>query len=151
VQAIQPHAHARAREVQIRADPPGATRRTLLAIGDWDSHWQDVYRFADAVWLAAGTKIVAEFTFDNSAANRRNPDTSVKRVTWGVTASDEMGHAWIQVLTRSEADRRALAAAFRKKQLDEDIIGYETRIRLRPDDPTLRDDAALLYLAADNR
>ena len=150
VEAIQPHAHARAREVRITADLPGASQRTLLAIRDWDAHWQDVYRLATPIWLPAGTRLVAEFTFDNSATNRRNPDAPLKRVTWGVTASDEMGHAWIQVLTRSEADRRVLAADFRKKQLDEDIVGYETRIRLRPDDPTLRDDAALLYLAAEN-
>jgi tetratricopeptide (TPR) repeat protein/mono/diheme cytochrome c family protein len=147
VQAIQPHAHARAREVQITAELPDATGRTLLAIRDWDSHWQDVYRFAAPVWLPAGTTLVTTFTFDNSAANRRNPDTPAKRVTWGVTSSDEMGHAWIQVLTRSEHDRRVLAADFRLKQLAEDITGYETRIRLRPEDSTLRDDVALLYLA----
>jgi Flp pilus assembly protein TadD len=150
VQAVQPHAHARARQVRIRAELPDATTRTLIAIDDWDSHWQDLYRLTAPFWLPAGTRLVTEFTFDNSAGNRRNPDTPLKRISWGVTASDEMGHAWIQVLTRSEADRRTLAADFRKKQLDEDIVGYETRIRLRPDDPTLRDDAALLYLAANN-
>src|SRR5262245_27362514 len=150
IQALQPHAHARAHQVRLTAELPDASRRTLIAIDDWDSHWQDVYRFAQPFWLPAGTRLVTEFTFDNSAANRRNPDTPLKRVSWGVTASDEMGHAWIQVLTRSEADRRALAADFRNKQLDEDIVGYETRIRLRPDDPTLRDDVALLYLAANN-
>jgi tetratricopeptide (TPR) repeat protein len=148
VQAVQPHAHARARQVRITAELPDRTKRTLIAIGDWDSHWQDLYRFASPFWLPAGTRLVTEFSFDNSATNRRNPDTPVKRVSWGVTSSDEMGHAWIQVLTRSEADRHVLESDFRKKQLDEDIIGYETRIRLRPDDPTLRDDAALLYLAA---
>jgi len=148
VQAVQPHAHARAREVRITAELPDATTRTIIAIGDWDSHWQDVYHFAAPFWLPAGTRLVTEFTFDNSAANRHNPDTPVKRISWGVTSSDEMGHAWIQVLTRSETDRRMLAADFRLKQLDEDTTGYETRIRLRPDDPTLRDDVALLYLAA---
>jgi len=148
VQAVQPHAHARARQVRITAELPDGTKRTLIAISDWDSHWQDLYRFASPFWLPAGTRLVTEFTFDNSAANRRNPDTPVKHVSWGVTSSDEMGHAWIQVLTRSEADRRTLESDFRKKQLDEDIVGYETRIHVRPDDPTLRDDAALLYLAA---
>jgi tetratricopeptide (TPR) repeat protein/mono/diheme cytochrome c family protein len=148
VQAVQPHAHARARQVRITAELPDGTKRPLIAIGDWDSHWQDVYRFASPFWLPAGTRLVTEFTFDNSATNRRNPDMPVKRVSWGVTSSDEMGHAWIQVMTRSEADRHTLESDFRKKQLDEDIIGYETRIHLRPDDPTLRDDAALLYLAA---
>lgn len=147
VEAIQPHAHARARDVRVTAKLPGATERTLLAIKDWDSHWQDVYRFAAPTWLPAGTTLVATFTFDNSAANRRNPDAPPKHVTWGVTSSDEMGHAWIQVLTRSDRDRRVLAADFRLKQLAEDITGYETRIRLRPDDSTLRDDVALLYLA----
>jgi tetratricopeptide (TPR) repeat protein len=150
VEAVQPHAHARARQVRIRAELPDATTRTLIAIDDWDSHWQDLYRFAAPLWLPAGTRLVTEFTFDNSASNRRNPDTPLKHVSWGVTASDEMGHAWIQVLTRSEADRRTLAADFRNKQLNEDIVGYETRIRIRPDDPTLRDDVALLYLAANN-
>jgi tetratricopeptide (TPR) repeat protein len=148
VEAVQPHAHARARQVRITAELPDGSKRTLISIDDWDSHWQDLYRYASPSWLPAGTRLVTEFTFDNSTANRRNPDTPVKRVSWGVTSSNEMGHAWIQVLTRSEADRHALESDFRKKQLAEDIIGYETRIRLRPDDPTLRDDAALLYLAA---
>jgi hypothetical protein len=58
-----------------------------------------------------------------------------------------MGHVWIQVLTRSPRDRSRLTSDFRPKQLAEDILAYETRIRRRPDDATLRDDIALMYLA----
>jgi tetratricopeptide (TPR) repeat protein/mono/diheme cytochrome c family protein len=147
VEAVQPHAHARARSVVVRAELPDRSGRTIIAISDWDSHWQDLYRLAKPFWLPSGTRLVTEFVFDNSAANRRNPDRPPRHVSWGVRASDEMGHAWIQVLTRDARDRRTLAADFRPKQLAEDIEGYETRIRLRPDDPTLHDDVALMYLA----
>jgi tetratricopeptide (TPR) repeat protein len=147
VEAVQPHAHARARAVVVRAVLPDQSVRTIISIDDWDSHWQDLYRLSRPFWLPAGTRLVTEFVFDNSAANRRNPDQPPRRVSWGVRSSDEMGHAWIQVLTRNARDQRALATDFRPKQLSEDIEGYETRIRQRPDDSTLRDDVALMYLA----
>src|SRR6185369_3301400 len=40
VEAVQPHAHARARSVVVRAELPDRSGRTILAISDWDSHWQ---------------------------------------------------------------------------------------------------------------
>ena len=64
---------------------------------------------------------------------------------WGFKSSDEMGDVWVQVMTRTEADRVRLVADFRRKATAEDVIGYETRIRMDPDNAVLHDDAAVLY------
>ena len=72
-----------------------------------------------------------EYRYDNSADNPRNVQQPPQRVRWGQRSNDEMGDFWIQVLTRDDRDLDTLAAAFRPKQLAEDIVGYEARIRHR--------------------
>jgi len=44
------------------------------------------------------------FTYDNSAANPRNPNRPPKRVTFGQTSSSEMGSVWLQVLPSTPGD-----------------------------------------------
>jgi Tfp pilus assembly protein PilF len=57
-----------------------------------------------------------------------------------------MGDVWIQVMTRSEGDRRRLVQDFRRKAAAEDIVGYETQLAVSPANAPLHDDVALLYL-----
>jgi tetratricopeptide (TPR) repeat protein len=57
-----------------------------------------------------------------------------------------MGDLWIQVMTRNDRDRVLLNEQVRRKMLTEDIVGYETRLRLEGDRVPLHDDAALIYL-----
>ena len=104
--AIHPHAHYRAREIKAFADLPGGARRPLIHITDWDFDWQDVYRYVTPVVLPRGTTITMEYTFDNSAANRRNPDRPPRRILWGQNSSDEMADLWLQVLTPAAQDAR---------------------------------------------
>jgi tetratricopeptide (TPR) repeat protein/mono/diheme cytochrome c family protein len=146
VHAIQPHAHARAREVQAWATLPDGARRPLIAIRRWDVHWQDQYRYAAPFWLPAGTRLDMEYVFDNADTNPRNPDRPVKRVMWGWRSSDEMGDVWVQVMTRSEEDRRRLDRDVRRKMAEEDAIGSEAIVRREPDHVDLRNDAAQLSL-----
>jgi tetratricopeptide (TPR) repeat protein len=146
VHALQPHSHYRAVEVRATATLPDGTTRTLISIPRWDFAWQDVYRLAAPFWLPAGTRLRTEYVFDNSAANRRNPETPPKRARWGFKSSDEMGDVWIQVLTRTESDRLKLVRDFRPKDAAEEAVGYEMQIAAAPDDAALHDDAALLYL-----
>ncbi len=146
VQAIQPHAHYRAREVNAWAAQPGGARRPLIRIGQWDFNWQDQYRYAAPFWLPAGTRLEMEYVFDNSAANPRNPDRPPARVSWGWRSSDEMADVWIQVMTRSEQDRAQLVRDVRRKMALEDVVGCETLILRQPDYADLRNDAAALYL-----
>jgi Flp pilus assembly protein TadD len=146
VQALQPHAHYRARDVRGDATLPDGTVRRLLHIGDWDFRWQHVYRYVKPLHLPKGTRLAMRYVYDNSSANARNPEHPPKRARWGQRSSDEMGDLWIQVLARSEADLVKLAREFRQKVAAEDVIGYETEIERSPSDAGLRDTVAMLYL-----
>jgi tetratricopeptide (TPR) repeat protein len=146
VQSVQPHAHYRARELRAWATLPDGTRRWLIVIRNWDFNWQDLYQYSQPLHLPAGTKLEMEYVFDNSAANLRNPDRPPKHVLWGFRTSDEMGDLFVQVMTRTEADRERLDGNFHRKGLAEDAVGLETEIKVNPDLSTLHNDAALIYL-----
>jgi Flp pilus assembly protein TadD/mono/diheme cytochrome c family protein len=146
VLALQPHAHYRARDIRGDAALPDGRAVPLIAIRDWDFRWQHVYRFVTPLRLPKGTVLSMTYTYDNSEANARNPERPPKRARWGQRSSDEMGDLWIQVLTRSDADLATLETEFRRKVAAEDVNGYEMEIERHPDDPGLRDTAAMLYL-----
>lgn len=144
--AVQPHSHYRAREVRAMAEPPGGRAQPIIGITRWDFAWQDVYRLAHPTWVAAGTRLTSEYIFDNSAGNPRNPEQPPARAVWGFKSSDEMADVWIQVLTRSEADRDRLLTDFGRKMIAEDLVGTELQLALAPANVPLRNDAALLHL-----
>ena len=146
VHAVQPHAHYRARDVRAWADMPDGTRRWLIRVARWDFNWQDQYRYSAPFWLPAGTTIRTEIVFDNSSENPRNPNRPPVRVSWGWRSSDEMGDVWVQVMTRTEADRARLSRDIRRKMAAEDAIGCEVLIAREPNHADLRNDAALLYM-----
>ena len=146
VHAIQPHAHYRARRVDVWATSPVGARRPLLRIDDWDFNWQDDYRYASPVWLPAGTTIAMEYTFDNSADNPRNPSDPPTHVSWGWRSSDEMADVWLQVITRTAADRDRLQSDVDSKMLTEDTVGGELLVNQHPDYVALRNDVALTYM-----
>jgi tetratricopeptide (TPR) repeat protein len=146
VQAVQPHAHLRAREVRAWADLPDGSRRWLILVRQWDFKWQDQYRYAQPFWLPAGTALHLEYVYDNSADNPHNPDMPPRRVVWGFRSSDEMGDVWVQLLARTDADRVRLFGETDRKMTAESIVGLETQIAVRPDYAAIRNDVAVLYI-----
>ena len=89
-----------------------------------------------------------QYTYDNSAANPRNPNTPPKRVTFGQTSSSEMGSLWIQVLPRSHADLVRLDRDFAPKVLADDIAGDEKWLEMNPGDARLHAELAMCYSEA---
>ena len=147
LRAIQPHAHTRARSVRVWADVPGQPSSELLRIADWDFRWQDRYVWRAPVPLPAGSTISMRYAFDNSAANPRHPGGAPRDVQWGWRTSDEMADVWLQVMTATAGDRRALAAAAAIKMQREDIVGSEALVARQPDHVALRNDLAMLYMS----
>ncbi|MBI3491721.1 MAG: tetratricopeptide repeat protein, partial [Acidobacteria bacterium] len=150
VYGVQPHAHFRAREIKGLATLPDGTTKWLIYIRDWDFNWQDVYRYTDPFLLPRGTTLSMQYTYDNSADNRRNPDRPPKRIRWGQNSADEMGDLWIQVLPHTTADRQRLATDFGPKVLAEDATGYETLLEADPGNARLHDAAAAIFLSLQN-
>ena len=118
VLGVYPHAHYLGRDVQGYATLPDGTKKWLVWIRDWDFAWQAVYRFARPVSLPRGSRVEMRITYDNSAANVRNPHDPPRRVVAGNRSTDEMGHLWIQVLPHQRDDRWVLQETFMRRRLE---------------------------------
>ncbi len=119
VLAIYPHAHYLGHVMEGYATLPGGTRKWLIRIPDWDQSWQGIYHYATPVFLPKGTVISMRYTYDNSAANVRNPHQPPQRVRDGNRSTDEMAHLSLQVLPRGGQDGRTeLQAAIMLHRLE---------------------------------
>lgn len=117
VLALSPHAHYLGKRMFSWAELPDGKRQWLLKIDDWDLNWQGDYVFDPPVHLPAGTRIVQEFSYDNTSANIHNPFQPPRRVTYGQQATDEMGSLWLQLLPANQDDYKTLYRAMGIKAL----------------------------------
>src|SRR3954469_80488 len=106
--AAYPHAHFLGRRVELSATLPDGHRRSLLRIDRWDFKWQDVYRYASPVVLPRGTVVTLRWSYDNTAANPRQVNHPVQRVTAGNRSSDEMAHLLLQMRLKTFEERDLL-------------------------------------------
>jgi len=110
--SVGAHAHYLGKEMKLTATLPDGAVKTLLWIKDWDFSWQERYRFKDFVTLPAGTRLDAIVSYDNSAANKRNPSRPPVHVTWGEESTDEMGSIGLQVVAATRGELPQLQRAF---------------------------------------
>lgn len=143
-----PHAHSLCREIVIQAALPGSETRTLLAIRRFDENWHDTYRFARPVRLPRGTRLMTQFTYDNSAGNPRNPHHPPQRVVYGSNADDEMCDVYLQVIPVDPNQSAVLAEHYNHAELDSKIVGYRKALEVHPNDPWNAEILASCYLAA---
>ena len=87
--SMRPHLHLRGKSFEYRALYPDGSDEVLLWVPDYDFGWQTCYVLAEPKALPAGTKLLVTGAWDNSSANRDNPDPSAL-VSWGEETSDEM-------------------------------------------------------------
>lgn len=97
VVGVVPHMHLLGTSVVVRANLPDGTSRPLVDIPAWHYAWQDEYYFDQPFTLPAGSEIVVEAVFDNSARNPSNPSSPPRRVTWGEGTLDEMLFCFVLV------------------------------------------------------
>lgn len=87
--AFMPHMHLRGHDFEYRAHFPDGRVETLLSIPRYDFAWQSTYRLAEPLHLPKGTTIECTAHFDNSVANKANPNPQ-ERVRWGDQTWEEM-------------------------------------------------------------
>jgi mono/diheme cytochrome c family protein len=134
VRAVLPHAHYLCRTVKGYAELPGGKRQWLISIPQWDFNWQGDYQLTAPMHLPKGTRLVMEYTYDNSTNNPRNPNHPPKTVRYGVQSADEMAELWLQVVMKSRQDFAALQRALQPKFIRESILVSETVLRDNPRD-----------------
>ncbi len=110
--SMMPHMHLRGKTFCYEAIYPSGERETLLSVPRFDLMWQHLYVLADPKPLPAGTIIRAIATYDNSSANRANPDPEAT-VRCGPQTTDEMFNGWFDVAVVESPDgARPLARAW---------------------------------------
>jgi mono/diheme cytochrome c family protein len=145
---IAPHLHLLGKEARGWAELPDGKREELIFIKQWDFNWQGDYRYARPVALPAGTKLKMRFTYDNSAANPRNPNQPPRRAEYGLGTSDEMGELWFWLETKTQSDLAALQRDhFGTYGLRDKLAVNEALLRRNPKDAASRTELAAALAA----
>jgi len=84
-----PHMHLRGTSFEYNIVDLDGHSETLLRVAPYDFLWQISYRLAEPLLLKKGTRLNWIATYDNSAANPRNPDPA-KEVRYGFQSWEEM-------------------------------------------------------------
>jgi len=89
VTSLTPHMHVRGKDMTYIAHYPDGTDETLLSVPKYDFNWQITYELAQPKLLPKGTKVEVIAHYDNSTANKFNPDPTMD-VRWGDQTWEEM-------------------------------------------------------------
>ena len=108
IHSVLPHMHLLGRRCRSWAETPDGRQFPLVAIDDWDFNWHSRYHLRRPLRLPAGTRVIHEAWYDNSAANPFNPHSPPRRVSWGEGTNQEMGVLFLDVTTDTAADRQRL-------------------------------------------
>ena len=99
IDSFQPHGHFRlvGKTLEI-FDPKTGDLEMVSSVSDWTNDWHTSHIYADdaAPLVPAGSVLVITGYYDNTAANKQNPDPN-QWVGGGARSADEMSHAWIAV------------------------------------------------------
>ena len=105
IENFQPHMHLRGKGMSLEAILPDGTTRMLSQVDRFDFNWMTNYIYADdaAPILPKGTQLKVTAWYDNTRANKNNPEPD-QWVGFGDRTVDEMGHAWINITYMSDED-----------------------------------------------
>ena len=108
IENFQVHEHLRGKGMAMEAIYPDGRRELLSQVVDFNFNWHNMYIYADdtAPLLAKGTILHLTAWYDNTKANKSNPDPD-QWVGYGDRTVDEMGHAWLNITYYSDEDFKA--------------------------------------------
>jgi AhpC/TSA family len=121
-----PHAHYRAYSNDLWLQTPDGKKTLLLSMPRYNFNWQRSYTFAEPVKIPAGSRLIANWVYDNSKGNPANPDPSIK-VTWGEQSNQEMlftslSFRWLDETAAKQVDSEARFASTRMLGMMDDNI-----------------------------
>ncbi len=85
-----PHMHLRGSSFEYTRILDNGLPETLLRVKPYDFYWQLYYRLAEPMPLKKGTRLNWIATYDNSLANKGNPDPAADKVRYGPQSWEEM-------------------------------------------------------------
>jgi len=136
---VQPHCHSRCYSTKLRIRYPDGSEKMLLNQPRYDFAWQREYHFKDLLEVPKGSLLIADYVYDNSDANKSNPDPK-KNVTFGEQTSEEMLFTFARFRFKGETTKDRHDEWFQQLQgnilfgaLDDNIDGQLTAAEFRND------------------
>ena len=86
---MHPHMHLRGKDMTYTLTRPDGRTEIVLRVPKYDFGWQTDYWLAEPLTLPKGSTLRVTAHFDNSPANRANPDAKAN-VRWGDQTWEEM-------------------------------------------------------------
>jgi hypothetical protein len=100
---IQPHMHYRGKDYQLTVVYPDGRSEAVLKVPTYRFDWQVGYELATPLDLPKGTKLKTVSHYDNSAANKFNPNPNIN-VKYGAQSWDEMNVSFVGIVVEPNAD-----------------------------------------------
>jgi len=116
IENFQPHFHLRGKSMQVEAILPDGSTQIVSYVGNFNFNWMTNYIYDDdaAPLLPKGTVIHVSAWYDNTRANKNNPDPD-QWVGLGDRTVDEMAHAWMNVTYLNDQEYKDLLAERKAK------------------------------------
>jgi mono/diheme cytochrome c family protein len=113
---FQPHFHLRGKAMQVEAILPDGSTQIISYVDKFNFNWMTNYIYEDdaAPVFPKGTIIHVSAWYDNTKANKNNPDPD-QWVGYGDRTVDEMAHAWMNVVYLNDDEYKALLAERKAK------------------------------------
>lgn len=99
VWGIFPHTHLRGKTWAYTLQLPNGETRPILSVPRYDFNWQTYYMFREPLQVPKGSKIISTAWYDNSAANKSNPNPNID-VFWGEQTWQEMQYTGVLLSSR---------------------------------------------------
>jgi hypothetical protein len=87
--SLYPHMHVRGKDATYSIVYPDGREEVVLRVPKYDFNWQLSYKLAEPKFMPKGSTLKVVMHYDNSAANRYNPDPTAT-VRWGEQTWEEM-------------------------------------------------------------
>ena len=136
---VQPHCHSRCYSTKLRIRYPDGSEKLLLNQPRYDFSWQREFHFENLLEVPKGSLLIADYVYDNSEANKSNPDPK-KHVTFGEQTSEEMLFTFARFRFKGETSTNRHDEWFDELQrnvvfgaLDDNIDGKLTKEEFRND------------------
>jgi mono/diheme cytochrome c family protein len=100
---VQPHMHYRGKDYELTVVYPSGEKVTVLRVPTYRFDWQVGYELETPLELPQGTKLMTVSHYDNSTANKFNPNPSIN-VRYGPQSWDEMNVSFVGIIVDTKAD-----------------------------------------------
>ncbi|HEX7139148.1 MAG TPA: hypothetical protein VF219_14940 [Vicinamibacterales bacterium] len=104
---MSPHMHLRGKDMTYTLIYPDGRPETVLSVPRYDFNWQLGYALAEPIKVPKGTRMVVTAHFDNSSANRFNPNPT-RTVYYGEMSWEEMMTPFFSVVVDRGATRNPI-------------------------------------------